>query len=828
MRRTCFAGLLLLWCSAGNAWERPEAEARRWTAAKFLGRAEAAPATAHMVVRAKSAVIYKDRIRGRKFRIAGQDFERGIGMPSPGEVEVYLSAPAASFEAVLGVDGNDLGYYSNAGRGNVAASVEAGGRELFRSAVMHEDMPGIPVKVDLAGAVGFRLKLAAAGERTRTYQAEWDQADWADAHVKMMDGSTVWLAALPMGPLPGAYSTDPPFSFRYAGRASSELLRTWPAKRATRRADEHRTEYVTTYTDPETSLEVRAVAIAYDDFPTVEWTVYLRNGGAAATPIVEDLQAIDTRLERTQEREFVLHYAKGSPNSPTDYEPLESVLGPKESKQIASTGGRPTDGHLCYFNVDRGGQSAIVALGWPGQWSAEFTRDDGNGLRVRAGQELTHFRLLAGEEVRTPLVALQFAAGDWIAAQNVWRRWMVAHNLPRPGGKLPPPQVASGSNRYTIEMQDANEENQLRFLKRDLDSRLPIDYWWMDAGWYPFQTGWWNTGTWEPDPRRFPRGLAPVTAEAHAHGLKTILWFEPERVAPGSWLYENHPEWLLGREGKDKLLYLGNPEARQWLADRVSRLIREQGIDLYRQDFNFEPLAIWRANDASDRQGITEMKHVAGYLAYWDELRRRFPAMLIDTCASGGRRNDLETLRRAVPLWRSDFAYEPAAMQQMTYGMALWIPYFGTAVNSVDPYIFRSQMTPAVAIGLDPARSEDGYRNLGGLLSQWRGIADFYDGDYYPLTTYSTEGTAWMAWQFHRPERGDGMVQAFRRPDSPFESARFRLRGLDPAVRYKVVDMDTKHESEYLGSELLEAGLPVSIPVAPGALILTYAPARSR
>jgi len=104
-------------------------------------------------------------------------------------------------------------------------------------------------------------------------------------------------------------------------------------------------------------------------------------------------------------------------------------------------------------------------------------------------------------------------------------------------------------------MQDANEENQQRFLKRDLDSGLPIDYWWMDAGWYPFKTGWSNTGTWEPDPRRFPRGLAPVTAEAHAHGLKTILWFEPERVTPGSWLYENHPEWLLGREGKDKLLY---------------------------------------------------------------------------------------------------------------------------------------------------------------------------------------------------------------------------------------------------------------------------------
>jgi alpha-galactosidase len=428
-------------------------------------------------------------------------------------------------------------------------------------------MAGIPVKVDLAGAADFSLKLFAAGDRTRTYQAEWDQADWADARVTMTDGSIVRLAALPIGPLPGTYSTDPPFSFRYAGRPSGELLPSWQTKRATRQVDPHRTEYVTTYTDQDTGLEVRAVAIAYDDFPTVEWTVYLRNAGSAATPIIEDLQAIDTRLERTQEREFVLHYAKGSPNSPTDYEPLESVLGPNAGKQIATTGGRPTDSHLCYFNVDRGGPSAIVALGWPGQWSAQFTRDGGNGLRVRAGQELTHFRLLAGEEVRTPLVALEFSAGDWIDAQNVWRRWMVAHNLPRPGGKLPPPQVASGSNRYTIEMQDADEENQHRFLKRDLDSGLPIDYWWMDAGWYPFQTGWWNTGTWEPDPRRFPRGLAPVTAEAHAHSLKTILWFEPERVAPGSWLYENHPEWLLGQAGKDKLLYLGNPEARQWVVE---------------------------------------------------------------------------------------------------------------------------------------------------------------------------------------------------------------------------------------------------------------------
>ncbi|MDP7288943.1 MAG: hypothetical protein QGH94_13220, partial [Phycisphaerae bacterium] len=59
------------------------------------------------------------------------------------------------------------------------------------------------------------------------------------------------------------------------------------------------------------------------------------------------------------------------------------------------------------------------------------------------GQELTHFKLLPGEEVRTPLIALLFWQGDWIRAQNLWRRWMMAHSMPKPGGRLPPPQFAS-------------------------------------------------------------------------------------------------------------------------------------------------------------------------------------------------------------------------------------------------------------------------------------------------------------------------------------------------------------------------------------------------
>ena len=199
--------------------------------------------------------------------------------------------------------------------------------------------------------------------------------------------------------------------------------------------------------------------------------------------------------------------------------------------------------------------------------------------------------------------------------------------------------------------------------------------------------------------------------------MKILVWFEPERVAPGTWLSEHHPEWLLstrhdqrrpGAGNDNRLLNLGNPAARQWLTEHVDKLVTGQGIDLYRQDFNINPLSFWQAADTADRQGITENHYVCGYLAYWDELRRRHPSMLIDSCASGGRRNDLETMRRAVPLWRSDYAYEAIGHQGMTYGISLWLPYHGTGTvaSSAAPY-YGGGFTPSSPMpsGATPRRA---------------------------------------------------------------------------------------------------------------------------
>jgi alpha-galactosidase len=789
-------------------------EARRWVQAKFEGAAEAPRVEPGLVVLANNDPVQRNARGGKPMRIVAAEYTRGLYCHAVSKVVVRLPGPGKTFSAIAGVDTNDQ---TSGGRGSVVFSVSAGGRQLVRTGVMREGMSGVPVRVDLAGATEFVLEVGDAGDGIGC-----DQADWADARVAMADGSIVWLGDLPLAPVRrGPYTTELPFSFTYGGKPSAEFMKTWDRKQAVRKLDERRTEHTLTWTDPKSALVVRLVGIEYHDFPTVEWTLCFKNTGTADTPILSDIRALDTRLEHGPEGEFVLHHQVGSPCLPSDYQPIETTLGPGQSKRITAAGGRPTNSDLPYFNVAWPGEGVIVVVGWPGQWAADFVRDHLGGLAVRAGQELTRLKLLPGEEVRTPLVVLQFWKGDRIRAQNVWRRWMLAYNLPRPGGRLPPVQLAACSSHQFGEMIHANTQNQKFFVDRYLEEKLPLDYWWMDAGWYVNKTGWPNTGTWEVDTGRFPGGLRVITDHAHAKGVKIIVWFEPERVTAGTWLAEKHPEWVLGKKAGG-LLDLGNPQARSWLTDHVDRLLTEQGIDLYRQDFNMDPLEFWRRNDAPDRQGITEIKHVTGYLAYWDELRRRHPNMLIDSCASGGRRNDLETLRRAVPLLRSDYIIEPVGNQGHTYGIAFWMPYYGTGTGAVDSYMLRSVMCPHFTACFDMRRRDLDYALVRRVLGQWRQFAPNYFGDYYPLTPYSLDNTAWIAWQFDRPEAGQGMVQAFRRKESFYESIRVRLRGLEPGARYAIIDLDRPGVKEIVGRELMETGLSIAIQDQPGSAVIVY------
>jgi alpha-galactosidase len=700
----------------------------------------------------------------------------------------------------------------------VVFSVDVGGKEGFRSQVIREGMAGVPVSVPLDGARELALEIGDAGDGISC-----DQSDWADAKVVLADGRELWLGDLPMlGKAREPYSTQPPFSFSYGGRTSSEFLGDWKLERETKELNEQREQHTLSWSDPQSGLRVRCVGVQYRDYPTVEWTVYFKNAGTADSPIIENIQAIDTTFSSGTQGECVLRHHTGDLCTADSYQPHADSLPARAKKQFANMGGRPTQSAFPFYNLGWPGEGVIVVLSWAGQWTAEFSHDLSTGVRVCGGQELTHFLLHPGEEVRGPMVVVQFYRGDWLRAQNIWRRWMLAHNLPRPYGKPVHSQLAACSSHQFGEMIHANTANQIQFIDRYREEKLNPDYWWMDAGWYWNKTGWPNTGTWEVDTIRFPGGLRSISDHAHAGREKIIVWFEPERVTPGTFLYTNNPAWLLGNDGEQKLLNLGNDQARQWLADHVSGMLTDQGIDLYRQDFNMDPLPYWRRNDAPDRQGITEIRHVSGYLAYWDALLKAHPNMLIGSCASGGRRNDLETLRRALPLLRSDYILEPVGNQCHTYALSFWVPFYGTGTGAIDSYLFRSVMCPHFTACFDMRNKQANWELARKLVGEWRKLAPCMLGDYYPLTPYSLGNDAWIGWQFDRPEEGDGMVQVFRRGDSIYRQAELKLRGLDADKDYAITDLDTNQSTRSKGRELMDRGFTVEIAQKPGAALLGY------
>jgi alpha-galactosidase len=633
-----------------------------------------------------------------------------------------------------------------------------------------------------------------------------------------------------------------PFSFIYEKKASAELLSGWTRTARTEKLDAGRTRHTLTWTDAKTGLEVRCVAVEYSDFPVVEWTLYFKNTGAKNTPILANIQGLDCAFQRGDGGEFVLHGIRGDINRPDSYQPYQLALKPSGKQQFAPSGGDGTCGAYPCYNLQMPGGGLIVAIGWPGQWASSFLRDKANGLRIVAGQQLTHLYLKPGEEVRSPLMVLLFWNGpDKVRGQNLWRRWMVRHNLPRsPDGKLPPTQYLSGYQGH-IGFTAVTEQNQKEAIDLFVKRGIAPDYWNIDAGWFECGGDWWRSGTWEPDKLRFPNGLKPVGDHLHSKGIKFMTWYEPERVGDkNSWLAKNHPEWLIWEIWDSALLNLGIPAARQWVLEHIDKKTKEFGNDFYRQDFNIPPLDLWRKTDAADRQGITENLHIQGYLWWWDQLRRRQPNLRLDCCASGGRRNDIETLRRAVPVHRTDYVGEPTSQQCHHYGLSQWVPYHGAGYvvgkvvipppdnppvdppDKVDPYYFRSGMSPSFGLAVDVKRNDYDYRLLQRLIAQFRQVSPYYLCDFYQLTEYSLGHDVWMAWQYDNPEIGKGVVQVFRRPTNQQPSKTLRLFGLDPEARYKLTNFDSDVPIETTGKDLMEKGLTVEIKDKPGAAVIMY------
>ena len=635
-----------------------------------------------------------------------------------------------------------------------------------------------------------------------------------------------------------------PFSFRWGEEDAGQFLAATTETVASR-VEGDRTLHEFTFAGADGRVCVVEVTL-YDDFAAVEWVLRFRNDGPADSPILADVQVLDVACAVTDsptdfwEPEYspILYRSPGPRERASDFqfqgEYLGWLRGWQWAGKMAGAGGRSSGEWLPFFNLDtRLGYGLITVVGWTGQWAAEVRRDQKTVVTLRAGMEQTHLNLRTGEAIRTPRILLLKWEGEVIGGQNLLRRFLLKYHTAQHDGRPVEAPACCGSWGGTP------TPGHLQLISAIRDQQLPYDYYWVDAGWYGASekpcpdvfTGdsWWKeVGNWQVNPHYHPEGLKPVSEAAHAAGMKFLLWVEPERARHGAAVTLEHPEWFLSlsderKEGDNLLLNLGHPEALAWVTNLVSDLVRDNGIDCYRQDFNMPPLEYWRRSDAPDRQGITEIRHIEGLYAFWDELRRRHPHLLIDNCASGGTRIDLETTGRSIPLWRDDYncfaAADPEAIQSHGAGLTHWVPLHATSpFNRVpgDTYRFRSALAAGVVFNLDefgvqaldPAQYPfDWHRKM---LEEYRRARPFWYGDYYPLTTCSPEPGTWLAFQLHREDLDAGFLLAFRRAGCPLSTADFHLRGLDDDACYLFEDADTG--DEWGGTNASELRLEIGEP----------------
>lgn len=591
----------------------------------------------------------------------------------------------------------------------------------------------------------------------------------------------------------------------------------------------------------ESGITITPEVKEYKEYDAAEWVLYFENKSDKNSGIFSDILDCDTLLPlelpevkrpgyMTKEGDACVItmtgpvagtvYCENDKVSATEfgfnYEYLDKV--PDNTKSFCNIGGRSSDGMMPFFDVTASGSGYIVAIGWTGDWKAEFSKKD-NGIYVKTGLKETGFYLKPEEKIRTTSVLIMQYNSDE-DKYNKFRRLIKEHF----SHKACTSATRDGLMAFELWGGLTSEEMKKRITELK-NHNVKLEDIWIDAGWYgnctkcddAFSGDWGqHTGEWEVNKRVHPQELKDVADCAKEAGMKLMLWFEPERVITGTKIVDEHPDWFLSNPSQDwcYILNYGNDDALAYICNLIADYILKLDLSCYRQDFNIEISEYFRFNDEEDRRGITEIKHIMGMYKMWDYILEKFPGLIIDNCSSGGRRIDIETLKRSIPFFRSDYQCnfnETPEVLQTHNNLSHYLPYNGcTSKTKNDTYAIRSSYSSswggAFYNAIFQSMDEDDFSWAKKVTDEYRRIRKYMSCDFYNHGSVVFDDTAWAIWQYHDQYTDGGVVMAFRRSKSPFDRVTIKLKGLLDQKEYTYTNLDDG--SCFGGTNSLEIVLP--------------------
>jgi alpha-galactosidase len=598
-----------------------------------------------------------------------------------------------------------------------------------------------------------------------------------------------------------------------------------------------------TFENPRDGLRARRIYALHPQIAIIEaWTeLESMNGRSTTVSDMVSLQlVVDGALATTVDG------LSPPPESDGPFAVQHHVLS--ESTPLAlEEYGRSTQRYLPFVTLASARGTLVSGLMWSGAWRMDLIGKPGGRTELTAWLSSTSTTVTPARTVTMPHAFVGVVAGDESQIAPVLHRYIVGALR---GGRLLEPLVTY--NTWFSSGADIDEESVEASMYAAAAAGTELFE--LDAGWYEgagdrdafdFASG---LGTWLVDKKKFPHGLRELADRAHGLGMKFGLWVEPERVdlrrvgEPGmareTWLMQENGLYEPGvpnEEARIGMLDFGNPEAREWVFEKLSQLIAESGVDHIKWDNNAwvnntRPLAGAGPNDGNFR-------HVTGLYQVLAALKERFPWLLIENCSGGGNRLDLGLMRYTDAGWMDDRTSPSAHVRHNLQGLTTFLPpaYLLSYLlhdaaepmhDAADLALYaRSRMPGVFGLSFPPeSLDERDIERVRAETDRWkalRGVQQTASAVMVSPQVLGPQSGPWDGTLLVSPGMDQAVLYAFQN-DGEVTGVNMHMRGLDRAFEY-VVSSDREGELGVMsGAELIDDGLDLFAAESTGAHLLTF------
>ncbi len=514
---------------------------------------------------------------------------------------------------------------------------------------------------------------------------------------------------------------------------------------------------------------------------------------------------------------------------------------PHGELRIASRRGESSHQHnpfliLCdRHTTEDAGDALGVMLVYSGSFELALEKDQMDAVRLTAGIQPEGFcwQLRPGESFDTPEALLCFGHEGLNALSQRFHRFLRQDLCRSRFSRAPRPVLL---NNWEATYFDFDREKILALARevKDLGADLLV----LDDGWFGRRNDDRSSlGDWFVNEEKLRGGLAPLIRDVKAMGLQFGLWVEPEMVSEDSQLFRAHPDWALRLPGRQPMLSrsqlvldLSRPDVYDWMFETLKGLLERYDIDYIKWDCNRSLTDLYSAALPAGRQGELAHRWVLGLYRVMERLTKAFPQVLFEGCAGGGGRFDAGILAYFPQIWCSDDT-DPIERLTIQRGSCYGYPLSTVGAHvSASPNHQTGRHTPldtralvAMAGGfgyeLDPGKlSEPEKQRIRRQIARFRELSELVrEGDLFRLTELDDEKD-YEAWQIVSPERDESLLSlVVTRPRANAKPLHLRLKGLDPAARYRIAEREIfdaflpegewELPESWSGAALLYAGL---------------------